>query len=137
MQRLPGGCSEAMAVGFGVVDGIEGPGMPEVLLASHICVLEGAGVSLEEHLARGEAFVEVTVALITQRLVECRDGQRQELDLAVGRRLEPTAGRSLSELVQQDTEGSGNLINRICAYAPPGCVRGAALGLDSGHIQPI
>jgi len=34
--------------------------MPEVLLASHIAVLEGPGSnSLEEHLMRGESFIEV------------------------------------------------------------------------------
>ena len=37
-----------------------GPGMPEVLLASHIVVLEGPGCgTLEDHLAKGESFIEV------------------------------------------------------------------------------
>jgi hypothetical protein len=38
--------------------------MPEVLLASHIAVLEGPGSnSLEEHLMRGESFIEVAPCL--------------------------------------------------------------------------
>lgn len=38
--------------------------MPEVLLASHIAVLEGVSVSMEEHLEHGENFVEVVSQLI-------------------------------------------------------------------------
>lgn len=117
LESLPGGCTDSVAVGFCVVKGIEGPGMPEVLLASHIAVLEGPGSnSLEEHLMRGESFIEVVIAIVTGRLVPCRPNQLAELDVAVGRELEPGAGVTLTELVDADAEGSGNLINRICAF---------------------
>ncbi|CAK9086516.1 Adenylate cyclase 1 (ATP pyrophosphate-lyase 1) (Adenylyl cyclase 1) [Durusdinium trenchii] len=116
LQNLPGGCNESTAIGFCVMNGVEGPGMPEVLLASHIAVLEGVSVSMEEHLEHGENFVEVVVAIITGRLVPCRENQLQELDAAVGEQLEPGGGVTLSQLVDADAEGSGNLINKICLF---------------------
>jgi len=116
LQNLPGGCTDSLAVGFSVVNGIEGPGMPEVLLASHIVVLEGpGGGTLEEHMARGESFIEVVMAIVTGRLVPCRPNQLEELDKAVGEQLE-SGGATLTEMVDGDAEGSGNLINKICAF---------------------
>ena len=50
--------------------------MPEVLLASHIVVLEGpGGGTLEEHMARGESFIEV--------VPWCNDFYHAELHSAV------------------------------------------------------
>lgn len=116
LQNLPGRHVHTMAVGFPVLHGYEGPGLPEVLLSSFIAVLEG-GMDESgrlEHLENGQSFVESLLAVLTGRLVPCRRGQLTELDMALGGELEP--GCSLTELVAGDAEGSGNLINKICSH---------------------
>ncbi|CAE7242940.1 unnamed protein product, partial [Symbiodinium necroappetens] len=116
LQNLPGRHVHTMAVGFPVLHGYEGPGLPEVLLSSFIAVLEG-GMDESgrlEHLENGQSFVESLLAVLTGRLVPCRRGQLTELDMALGGELEP--GCSLTELVAADAEGSGNLINKICSH---------------------
>ncbi|CAE7336745.1 unnamed protein product, partial [Symbiodinium sp. CCMP2456] len=116
LQNLPGRHVHTMAVGFPVLHGYEGPGLPEVLLSSFIAVLEG-GMDESgrlEHLENGQSFVEALLAVLTGRLVPCRRGQLTELDMALGGELEP--GCSLTELVAADAEGSGNLINKICSH---------------------
>jgi len=117
LHHLPGGPVDSMAVGFGVVDGHEGPGFPELLLASHIAVLENGHQgtpSLPQHLEGGELFIEAVIAIITGRLASCRENQLEDLDAALGEELEP--GMTLRELVATDSEGSGNLINKICGH---------------------
>ena len=47
-----------------LVSSAAGPGMPEVLLAAHIVVLENAYESMDAHLARGESFIEVASWLL-------------------------------------------------------------------------
>eukprot|EP00434_Breviolum_minutum_P019382 symbB.v1.2.017089.t1/scaffold1323.1/size125372/1 len=55
------------------------------------------------------------MAIVTGRLVPCRPNQLEELDKAVGEQLE-SGGATLTEMVDGDAEGSGNLINKICAF---------------------